>query len=167
MPVKKTTYRSAQKFDAIATQYLIRNGFFDPEKREWTKKDGTKLSENLKSVLKQWNNHLETYQEEIAAINRNNALVDEKTKALLREEVTIIGKDGGTQKSNSGNYKYSAEGEAKREKEIKELNKTEISFNARITDIFSDLTDDEYEFFQGFVIPEVPVPSEPVDGMAY
>lgn len=151
---KQFTYKQIKKFDAVSAKFLANNGYFI-DKVGFTEKPPTKFVENMKNVLKQWEIYFEEYLEEQQIIKRNNALVDEKTKAILREEVVNIGKDGAIQKSNVGNYKMTIEGENKAAKEIKELDNKLVEIKCRITEAKDcpPLSETETEAFEGLIIP--------------
>lgn len=134
---KSVTYRELQKFDNLATAYLRRNEYFDD--KGWTKKEPTKLVTNIKNVVKQCAKHFETYKELVDEIHIDNCLVDEKTKAILREE--------------NGTYKFSKEGLKEVSKKIKDLAGTSVDLHVRITEGNLDLSDEEKEAFNGIVIP--------------
>lgn len=136
---KAQSYKELQRFDNLATAYLKREGYFD--ENGWTKKEPTKLVSNIKNVLKQAGKLFEEYKEKVDDLSIDHCLVDEKTKAILREE--------------NGAYKFEKEELKKFNTAIRELANSKVDVHIRITEGDWDLTDDEREVFSGIVIPEV------------
>lgn len=136
---KSQTYRELQRFDNIATAYLRREGYFD--ENGWTKKEPTKLVSNIKNVIKQAGKLFEVYKEKVDDLSIDHCLVDEKTKAILREE--------------NGAYKFGKEELKKFNAAIKELSNSSVEVHTRITEGEWDLTDEEREVFSGLVIAEI------------
>lgn len=135
---KEKSYRELQQLDNIATAFLKRNGYFD--ENGWTKKEPTKLVTNLKNILKQAGKHFDSYKEKVEDLSIDHCLVDEKTKAILREA--------------NGAYKFDKEALKKFNSAIKELASTNVELHVRITEGEWDLTDEEKEAFSGILIPE-------------
>lgn len=135
---KLQTYKELQTFDNLATAYLKREGYFD--ENGWTKKEPTKLVSNLKNVLKQAGKLFEEYKEKVEDLSIDHCLVDEKTKAILREA--------------NGAYKFEKEELKKFNTAVRELANSKVDIHIRITEGDWDLTDDEKEAFNGIVIPE-------------
>lgn len=142
---KQLTYQQLQKFDNLATSYLIRNGYFIPSDGripgKFTDEKPTKLVLNMKNVIKQAGKHFETYKELANDIRLDNCLVDEKTKAVLYE-------------ADGVNFKFSKDGLREVTKAIKDLSQTEVEIHIRITEGDLALTDEEKEAFNGIIISE-------------
>ena len=136
---KEQSYKELQRFDNLATAYLRREGYFD--ETGWTKKEPTKLVSNIKNVLKQAGKLFEEHKEKVEDLSIDHCLVDEKTKAILREA--------------NGAYKFEKEELKKFNTAIRELANSKVEIHIRITEGDWDLTDDEKEVFSGIVIPEV------------
>lgn len=157
--MKKTiTYKQLQVLDSAATAYLIRTDYFVPMipacgdtpavPGRFTDKEDTKLSKNIKNIIKQGNKLFEEYNELKADILLDNCLVDEKTKAILYDD----SKDANGNVVR--NYRFSKEGHRAANKAVKDLANKEIEIHVRITDGDWDLTDEEKEAFNGILIPE-------------
>lgn len=147
---KSLTYNEIKKFDVLATEYLVNNGYYIKQKKDsdgnitngkFTDKENTKLTANIRNIIKQFNKHFELYQELKDDILRDNCSVDDKTKIILRDE--------------KGGYKFTVEQEKNIIRQTKELDKQQVDVNVRITDGEWILSEDEIEIFNGIVIPEV------------
>lgn len=103
-----------------------------------------KLSGAIKSAFKDVKKIVEEYNEELNDLDREHALEDEKTKAIL------LHPDGTRQKSKDGDKKFADA--------VKVLRKKQVEINQRISDgsnsFIDSLTDLQKEAFSGIVITE-------------
>lgn len=146
---KQLSYKELQKFDNIATSYLIREGYYIPpsvpkegepmKPGYFSPKPSTKLVANIKNIVKQANKHFEDYREKDADLAVDNCAVDEKTKAILMD---------------GDKYRFTQEGMKAYTKARRELSETKVEIHVRITEGEWDLSDEEREVFEGVVIPE-------------
>lgn len=132
------SYRQCQEFEAVAANYLAKNGYI--EEGQFTKKENTKLTASLRNVIKQIGKHYEVMNDEIDTIRIRHASTDEKTKVLLRDE--------------KGNYQYSPEKLIELKAAIKAFRETKVDIHQRIVDDFdtSELNEEEIEVFSNVVI---------------
>ncbi len=147
---KSLTYKQIQKFDTAATQYLIKNGYYNNAKEEtatspaksagWTKKENTKLTANMRNVIKQIAQHFKDYSELLDDLQLDHCSVDDKTKTILLDE--------------KGNRKFTVEGLRAYRKDVKKLDEKEVEIHIRITEDEWELTEEETELFSGIIIPE-------------
>ncbi len=146
---KKITYKKLQEFDKMATNYLVKNGYFTPavfkdghpvSAGEFTNKEQTKLVANMKNIVKQGKKAFEEFTELQNNIYIDNCAVDEKTKVMILDA--------------KGGYQFTPEKQKEVYKKIKELVISEIEIHARITEGEWGLTDEEKEAFNGIIIPE-------------
>lgn len=156
---KPITYNQLQRFDIVATNYLIREGYFNPhvpaigdkpaKRAYYTDKPITKLVANIKNVIKQGDKLYETFNEKQNNILIDNATVDEKTNAILYD-------DSHDAKGNLiRNYRFTKDQQKEVNKQRKNLLNETVEIHSRITNGEFDLTEEEKEAFSGIVIPEV------------
>ena len=155
---KSITYKRLHKFDVVATAYLIENGYYvsaisaigeTPSKAaKYTDKVPTKLVANIKNIIKQTDALYEDFNEKKTIIFIDNALEDDKTKAILYDDT----KDGNGNVVR--NYKFSKDGQKKVNEEVKKLMNEEVEIHVRITEGELGLTEEEKDAFNGIVIPE-------------
>lgn len=114
-------------------------------------------SESVEAIVKEYRNaHAEAYYTEVETVQIDNALVDEKTKAIL-----------SAPRDAERPYLYDREGlkrvleaerhfaEVRNDAILKEWDSREFDITPIFTtDIPNDLTDEEIEAFKGFCIPE-------------
>ena len=152
MKVEKS-YKELQAFDNVATAYLIKHGFFkiNPETKQgdFTNKEITKLVANMKKIIKQGQELFAEYSEKVADLKIDYCSVDEKTKAILYDDVP--NSKGGVDR----NYRFTKERLKEFNKKVKELADEKVELHARITDGEWELTDDEKDAFSGLLIPEI------------
>ncbi len=132
---QKFSYKQLIAFVNFANGYLV------PETEE------NRLKTSVKSVIKQIvkDELIENYNEKVKDLRIENALVDEKTRALLKDD--------------KGNYLYSIEGQKNFNKQSKELLSQEIDLYVRIHED-NDIVAQNFEMFEraalsGIVIPIV------------
>lgn len=127
----KTTLRDVINFANSASRWMSIQ----------EKQPQTKLSYAVARMLKRCQKPIEDYNAKIEDIRLDNALEDEKTKAVLRDEAQ--------------QYKFSKEGLRKIIEEQRKLLDGEIEIEPYIaTAIPDDLSDDARVAFEGFVLEE-------------
>lgn len=128
---KQITYKQLIAFVNNAHSYLEKNT------------EETKFTSAIKSVQKQIRKHelIDDYQERMRENNLDHCSIDEKTKAILKEE--------------DGSLKFTVEAQKKVNKLNKDLLSETVEINQRIIDEPGDLTELEKEAFSGIVIIEI------------
>ena len=139
------TYQELNTFSIIAAIYVRDQAIVNKEHEN-------KLVQAIKLIAKQLKPIFENYEDEKDTLQLNNCLVDEKTKAVLYDDVTV------------GNEvrrlrKFTAAGEIKLKKEIKLLDLTEVEVHPRILegidDLILTLSEQQLVAFSGLIIPEI------------
>ncbi len=149
---KKFTYEGIKAWDSVATQYLIRNGYYNNATNEtatspakaagFTNKENTKLTSNMRNIIKQIGKHYQAYNERIDDLQIDFCAVDEKTHTILLDE--------------KGNRKFTVEKLKEYKQAVKKLDQEEVDIHVRITEgvKMDELMDEEIEYFSGVIIPE-------------
>lgn len=140
------THKEIRELDATISLYFINNGYWDKEKKQFSKKELTKLSHNMKNIKKQAEKILEQYTSDRDDLQIDHCAIDEKTKAMLKHP--------------DGTRQFTQDGEKKLKAALKNLDETKVTIHARITEGEWDLTDEEKEVFSGILIPEIPKQEE-------
>ena len=149
--MKKTiSYKELQRFDNVATNYLVRNGYFTPAQPAigdkpavpgtFTNKENTKLVANMRNIIKQAGKHFEEYGSLVDDLQLDHCSTDAKTNVILKDE--------------KGNRMFTVEKEKALKVAIKKLAETTVEIHTRVTDGNFDLSEDELEAFAGLLIPE-------------
>ena len=147
---KEFSYKQLQKFDNFATSYLIKNGYYsvgspggdgkEPIPAGFTNKENTKLSANIRNIIKQWQKCFAEYKETLDDLELDHCAVDDKTKVVLTD--------------SKGQRMFTPEKAKLLKKAIREFSETNVVINVRITEGDWELTDEERDAFNGLVIPE-------------
>lgn len=140
MKVEKT-HREVQILNNFCSSYLLNNGYWDVEKKQFSKKALTKLAANCKNIKKQCEKLFEEYVSAKDDLQIDHCATDEKSGVMLMNE--------------NGSRQFKPEGEKKLKAALKALDETKVELSARITDGVFDLTDEEEEVFSGVLIPEI------------
>ena len=139
MAKKEISYKQVLQLQVEANTFLFNKGYIN-EKGELTDKPQPKIVPAIKNVLKQTDKIMAEYNDELDNLRLDHCLVDEKTKAVLKDE--------------KGNYRFSVDGTKKLKADIKKLLEEKVEIHQRIVQD-SEVDPEEYESFIGILIPEI------------
>lgn len=141
MKINKS-YLQLKTFDAVAADYLIKNGFAEMKEAafQFTSKEPTKLVSAIKSIIRQLGSHFDFMNEEVDTFKIMNCATDPVTKVQLPKI--------------NGQRQYTVQGELKLKKDIKSFLDTEVEIHQRIVEDFGKLSQLQLETFSDIVIPK-------------
>lgn len=136
------SYKDVLQLKIEISTFLITEGFLNVDK--YTDKPQPKLVLSMKSVLKQVNKVLDTYNDLVDNFRINRCLEDPITKAVLKDE--------------KGNYRFDKNGILELKKDVASLQLEMVEIHQRFTPVTSDdfkkWNLSEYEMFEEIFYPK-------------